>query len=533
MPAQVWSWARGGGGLGFDQGVKIVADNNGNSYAVGVFRSASIYFNSVMLINAGVNYEDFYIVKYDNAGNLVWAHSAGFDYECHAYDIALDINGDVLVTGEFTGTNMVIVGSLTLNATSAYSDMFLLKLNSSGTVLWGKLAASYLGPTESFAVATDPSANIFITGRYHDSPLSIETTTLINNGDDDMFIAKYNSSGNLLWAKSAGGVGWESGSGISCDASGNAYLTGRFSASLSLGSNTLTSSGSDDIFLAKYDPSGNVVWATKAGGSDFEEVTSVVNDNNGNSYITGSYRSDPVSFGSTTFTIAHPSTSDLFLAKYDNTGNLIWVRTAGGTYADVGYDISIHGSNLYLVGTFMSNAITFGTTTINNSSGNDLETFIVNYDLNGNVVWAKSIPSQGHNTGNGISANATNLFITGAYSGSYLKLGSDSLVNIGTTNVYVAKYNYTGVGIAELKDHKIDLMVFPNPTNDKVYLSSEYIFNNAEVMIFNSLGEKMKNFKNVSGQKFIISCVDLSKGVYTLQITEKNIKSTKKLIISD
>jgi hypothetical protein len=534
-PAQAWNWARSFGGLGYDEGHKIATDNNGNSYSVGRFNSQVMNFSSLTMTNTGATADDIYIVKYDSAGNVAWAQSIGSSYECIANDIAIDINGDVLLTGKFGGYTMSI-GTLSLNATSAFWDMFLLKINSAGTVLWGKLVGTYNGPTESYAIATDQFANVFITGLYSDASLAIGSTTLINYGDDDMFIAKYTSQGNFLWARSAGGKAWESGSAISCDAFGNPYIAGRFNDSLVIGSTTLvcsgTGSGKQDIFLAKYDQEGGFVWATKAGGTEYDEVTSIVNDNSGNSYITGSYRSDPMCFGSTTFSIVHPYTSDLFLAKYDSSGNVVWATATGGTYADIGYDMTIRDSSLFLLGTYMSSVIPFGTTTLTNSSGNEIETFITNFDLNGNVVWAKSIQGPGHNTGNGISANATSLFVTGSFSGPYFKVGPDSLINLGVVNGFVARYDYATLDSSQTQITSNE-HIYPNPGSGQFYFCADHPLDDAEIVITNSFGEKTKGIKNVFGQKILIDCVGLSKGVYVLQVNEKNRKSSKKLIISE
>jgi hypothetical protein len=232
---------------------------------------------------------------------------------------------------------------------------------------WAKSAGG--GYTYGIGVAVDGSGNSYITGYFYGTA-TFGSTTLTSSGAEEVFIAKYDASGSVLWAQKAGGTDTDTGRGIAVDGSGNSYVTGSFRGSTTFGSTTLNSS-SLDIFTAKYDASGNVLWAQKGGGTGlFDEGYGIAVDGSGNSYITGAF-ADTATFGSTTVT-SSSFFADVFIVKYDAFGNVLWAQKAGGTNIDVGTSIAVDGSdNSYVTGVFRNTA-TFGSTTLNSSSNGDV-----------------------------------------------------------------------------------------------------------------------------------------------------------------
>ena len=190
-------------------------------------------------------------------------------------------------------------------------------------------------------IAVDGSGNSYVTGKFSLSatfgPGETNETTLTGAGWDDIFVAKYDASGALVWAKRAGGTGLDVGVGIAVDGSGNSYVTGSFRGSPTFGpgetnETTLTSAGDIDIFVAKYDASGALVWAKRAGAPSLNDFgRGIAVDGSGNSYVTGLFE-DSATFGpgeinETTLT----GFVDIFVAKYDASGDLVWAKRAGET----------------------------------------------------------------------------------------------------------------------------------------------------------------------------------------------------------
>jgi len=180
------------------------------------------------------------------------------------------------------------------------------------------------------SIAIDSADNIYVAGYFKSATIVFGNTTLTNYGGNDIFIVKYNTNGDVIWAKSAGSVSNDYLKCIKTDYMGNLLITGSFSgSSISFDSITLTNNGGEDIFLTKFDSTGNVVWAKSAGGSGNERGNSIASDVSGNVYVTGYIGSTSVTFD--TINLNTIGTSDFFIVKYDANGAVNWAKSAGGT----------------------------------------------------------------------------------------------------------------------------------------------------------------------------------------------------------
>ena len=161
--------------------------------------------------------------------------------------------------------------------------------------VWAKSAGN-MWYEEGAAIALDASGNTYITGFYSEfnpTPYTISfgVATVTSVLGNDMFVAKYDPLGALVWVRSAGGSGDDRGKGIAVDASGNVYVTGQFSSSsMVLDTITISTTAGNDAFIAKYNSSGDILWAKKAGGSDDDRANAVSVDASGNSYVAGFFQ---------------------------------------------------------------------------------------------------------------------------------------------------------------------------------------------------------------------------------------------------
>ena len=348
--AQSFSWAKNAGGLDDDFGLCISTDINGNSYVTGYFEGMAT-FGTIQLVSYG-GY-DIFIAKYDESGNCIWAKSAGGTSSESGLAISADTNGNAYVTGHFDGT--ATFGTIQLVSYGGF-DIFIAKYDANGNCVWAKSAGG-ISSDNGFAISTDANGNLYVTGDFEETA-TFGTIQLVSNGTLDIFIAKYDANGNCIWAKSAGGNQWETGYGIVTDANGNSNITGYFRGTATFGSIPLESNGDFDIFIAKYDTNGNCVWAKNAGGNDYDGGRGISTDINGNSYVTG-YFGGTATFG--TIQLISYGEWDIFVAKYDANGNCIWTKNAGGITYDVSYSISTDANgNSYITGYFGGTA-TFGT----------------------------------------------------------------------------------------------------------------------------------------------------------------------------
>jgi len=405
-----WVWARSAysGIAGEGLGSNIATDDSGNTFITGSYTD-SIIFGSYILPGQGV-----YVAKYDSSGNVKWAKSIVGSGQ--GYGVATDHSGNCLVTG--------------------YDPLgiYLVKYDPAGNVLWSK---TIYGQALGNSVATDSLGNVFITGYFY-STIYFSSLTLNSTGSADVFLAKFDSSGNILWAKSYGGSGNDYGYGVITDASGNLYVTGNFSSSsITFGSFTFITPG---FFLFKADSSGLVLWAKDITGAT--PSRRACTDKLNNIYLTGSF-SAPVTFGGHTLTSV--GASDVFLVKYDSSGNVLWAKSAGGRQGDIGNEVAADKfGKVYIIGNFANDTIMFGAITLIVPISSNNTGYIAGYDSSGNALFAKALLRGGKDQ-NSISVSGSgSIYIGGDYEGVSI-LGNDTLWPTALTNVFVAKLIYQGV----------------------------------------------------------------------------------------
>jgi hypothetical protein len=276
------------------------------------------------------------------------------------------------------------------------SDVFVAKLDMDGNVLWAK---SFGGAKwdQGVSVSADREGNVFVCGSFGGPVMVIgnDTLTNMNSGWLNIFLAKFDPNGNPLWARGAGGTWNEEAYGVSVDPSGNVYMTGYFeSSSITFGSTVLYvhTTSYADVFIVKYDTNGNAIWAKRAGGLNGDMARAVATDPSGNVYITG-YYTDPITFGP--FLLHNQSIgSDIFITKYDGSGNVLWAKSIGGTNMDVGHSISIpDGENVYVSGFFHNDTLIFENDTLFETPGNNYYVFVANYDQQGHLLCADALAS--------------------------------------------------------------------------------------------------------------------------------------------
>jgi hypothetical protein len=298
-------------------------------------------------------------------------------------------------------------------------------------------AVRFGGPSndEIKSVASDSQGNVYITGDFWET-VSFGSFTLTSLGQGDIFVAKLDSQGNFLWARRAGGIGFDWGNSIAVDSTGNSYITGMFSGTADFAATNLVSDGVCDLFVAKLDTNGYLSWAVQAGGSFNDEGRGIALDNSGNIFLTG-YFYDTATFG--THTITSFGNQDIFVSKLDNDGNWLWCAGAGGTSMDMGNSVAtdIQG-NVYAVGYFQQTA-TFGATELTSLGSFDL--FISKMSPDGFLLGAFRAGGIGQDEATGITLDTQgNIYFTG-YFGYSISFGPFFLTARGQRDIFVTKMN--------------------------------------------------------------------------------------------
>ncbi len=373
-----WSWANNVA----SGNASISTDSIGNSY-IFTNRTATIVINGTTLSGSGAQ-----VVKYDSLGTIQQVNDVATG-SLVSKDVYVDKSNNTYITGSFTGT--ANFGAFALTSAGS-TDVFVAKYNASGAVVWAQKAGSSNGDIGN-SITTDLSGNVFVSVNLSSTILNSQTANII----------KYNDSGVQLWSYvvSAAGGNYNEANGISTDKFGNSYATGSYRNPSNL----------PQFFVQKLDPSGNSVWLKT--GSQYAVATDIITDKNGSSYISGYFYSS-ATFG--TSTISSSGTFDAFIVKYNAAGVVTWLKSAGGFDADFADGIALDkAGNSYLTGRFQQNAYFSGINISNFNSGVS-DVFVAKYDINGNALWVKQAGETGIDAGSkiGVSYFGTS-FITGTY----------------------------------------------------------------------------------------------------------------------
>ena len=526
-----WTWAKNYGSFQSSQGRSIATDENGNICVTGTFSSPTIDFDSITLTNKGT--VDAYIAKLDSLGNIIWAKSfGGTDWEVPT-SITVDKYGNIFITGYFMSHNLSIDSIIITNpdTLSWNANIFTIKYDSSGNLKWAKIAGG-INDDYAYGITTDAIGNVYLVGTFLSPTMYFDTNTITNAGFCNILIAKYDPSGNIIWAKCAGGNSWDSGNSIASDENDNIYITGNYSSPvITFDSITLTNAGSENIFISKYNTSGNVIWARSAGGNLYDSGNGITLDTYKNIIITGNFSSHIITFGSFILNniFTSDTTSDIFVAKYDSLGNVLWAKCSGGIEDEYSFGITTDaGCNIYLTGLFSSSTINFNGTILSNAGLNDF--YILKYDLLGNEKWAKSGGGSKEETGYGIIADYYgNIYLTGYFKSDSVSFDSITLSLNGIANVYIAKLK-TNIpsGIENIFTDSDSFVVYPSPT------SSDFTIivpaSARQIQISNSLGQIIQQVIVDRQENFSFTL--RKSGLYFIQVMTDKKTVTKKIIVS-
>ncbi|MFD2727368.1 SBBP repeat-containing protein [Hyunsoonleella rubra] len=380
--------------------------------------------------------------------------------------IALDETGNLYVTGTIgAGTSGVVFGENEVNETTLnINGSFLAKYNNIQELQWVQQMGTSNNSITSYAIDSDASGNVYVSGTFGiEATFGVGQTneTTLTGTLGEIFIAKYDSNGNLLWAINEGGENDDNpgGKALIVDDSGNVYLTGTFWGTVTFGEGETTettfTSEKSTFFLAKYDSNGALIWVQKVdSGSNSSVGKNLDLDEQENIYVTGNYF-DSVVFGeglSNEITLNDNNVS-AFIAKYDNEGNFLWaIEPFKSGKADIGNDLAIDKQgSVFFTGSF-TDSIILGEGTENETqlsgAGSD-EIIVAKYNSEGEFIWGKTAESTGGDRGIGLAVDtASNVFITGYY-GSQIQFGKNenndtTITNSGSSDIFVAKFSSSG-----------------------------------------------------------------------------------------
>jgi hypothetical protein len=372
-----------------------------------------------------------------SAQSELWGKTAGGPGDEEAEGLVLDASGNVYVTGFFKSSSFSLGDKVLKNKGSDASDVFLAKYDKSGKLLWVKTAGGQ-GEDEPLAISLDKEGNIILRGFFEGGSIAFDNVSLENKnpGDMCMFLAKYDPSGKVLWAKSAEVLA----SAHTIDNANNIIVAGELMKDLNTSFDDLKfTPASQGMFIAKYSPEGKVLWVKKGAGS---KAFSISADDKGNSYVSGEITGVEHSMeGGTKIVNAGPAkTDDIVILKLSSDGNIIWERSVGGQGKEEtrAQYVSKDGS-FYVVVRFTSIKLKLDKNTVKNGGGDDL--LLLKFSSDGNLLWAKNAGGSGHDNPIYMVADKDeNIFLTGHFYSSKISFDNLTLSNLGLNDIFLVKF---------------------------------------------------------------------------------------------
>ncbi len=412
-------WAQTSTGMYGEWGYGAGIDQDGNVYTTG-----SIYTIA--------NYVDAFLMKYGACGDLLWEKTWGGIEMEEGNAIAVDPSGNVYVAGFFMGTADFDPGSGNeIYTSNGGYEVFVSKFDSSGTFQWARVWGGS-GNDRGYGVAVDGSGDIYVTGSFFGGTVDFDpgsgTDNHTSNGLADVFLSKFDSSGDFQWARTWGASSNEYGRGVTADSSGSICVTGEFTGTVDFdpgsGVENHTYHGGRDVYVSKFNSSGDFQWAQTWGGNSLDHGGGVAIDGSGNVYITGWFYGN-VDFdpGSGTDNQASNGGNDVFLSKLDSSGDYLWARTWGGTQGEYGgRRVAVDSTgNAWVTGDFFSSVVDFdpGSGIENHSPNGQDDAFLSKFDPSGEFQWVHTWGGTSFDEGRGVAVDESGTsYVAGWFRGS-------------------------------------------------------------------------------------------------------------------
>jgi hypothetical protein len=350
------------GGSGYDHGEGIAVDGSGNAYVTGG-------------TDVGL-YDVLFVTKLTSSGAISYSSIFGsFEEGRYGNDIAVDGSGNAYVTGT--------------TQSAQQRNAFVKKLTPSGATSYSILLGGS-DDQEGRGIAVDGSGNAYITGLTSsmDFPTTADAAQGLYGGNGDAFVTKVTSNGAISYSTYLGGSGWDNGTGIAIDGSGNAYISG-FTTSADLP--TLNASqgakrGTVDAFATKLTSSGGISYSTYLGGSQDEWGIGIAVDGSGNAYISG-YT------GSSDFPMlnavqgSYGGGNDAFVTRLTLSGAISYSTYLGGSDLESGARIAVNGSgNAYLTGYTLSTDFSTTASAVQGVNAGEQDAFVTELSIGASPI---------------------------------------------------------------------------------------------------------------------------------------------------
>ena len=425
-------WAKHFGDANDQHPTAVAVDSQGNVIVAGYFEGEAAFGTTPLVSTGG---RDAFLVKFNASGTHLWSRRFGDADDQIATGVAVDPTDNIVLVGDFSGSIDFGGGALVAQKPPGIitTDVFVAKFAPDSTPLWSSQYGDANNQSVS-GVAIDSESNIVVTGAFA-GEVDFGGEALVSAGGTDIFVARFDKLGALLWSARFGDAANQVARGVAFDSSNNAFLAGTFDGMLDFGTGAITSAGGTDAFIAKLAASNTFEWFTRGGDKSDQSVAAVAADSAGNVIVAGAFAGS-VGFGASPLMSA--GAQDIFVAKLADSSIPSWSGRYGDASDQVATAVGVDHQGSVLVAGNFSGAVNFGGDTLASLGGTDV--FVTKLDSGGNHSWSKRF-------GNGDDQEASaaafdsngNGIVVGSFRGA-VDFGGGLLTSAGGRDIFVAKF---------------------------------------------------------------------------------------------
>jgi len=426
----VWASSHGDGSA--QQAVAVAVDGSDNLVVTGTF-NGTIKFDSTLTSAGG---QDVFIAKLDTFGVPLWSKSFGNAAEQSVTSLNIDNMGNILIVGHFEGEIDFGGGAL---SSAGGQDAYLAKLDSNGAHIWSK-AYGDTAQQRALSVATDGSGNVLLAGGYAGTLTLGMSTILTSAGGEDGFLAKLNSIGAVIWAKSFGDAAEQHASVVAVDSLGNVLVAGQMDGSVDFGAGPVASAGATDLFGASYDANGTLKWASPFG--DVQDQCSgtcpiSLAFDLSNAIVVAAGFEGTIDLGGGPLTSA--GGSDVLLAKIGSGGAHLFSTRFGDTAEQAAHGVAIDAAGAMLLCGAAAGDINFGGGVLSSNSMST-DVFVAKISSGGSYQSAALYGDASPQSCLAMARDSQNkALVGGIFEGTLDLKTSQALVSNGMRDAFIAK----------------------------------------------------------------------------------------------
>ena len=574
--SQTYEWSKQMEGEAGSTSQCVTVDEESNVYSSGFFIGTADLNpgEELQSVTSSGDY-DIFIQKFNSDGDLIWAKNIGGVGRDIGKSIKIDASGNVLITGTFHNTVDFDPSEEVFNLTSDNNkDVFILKLNSLGNFLWVKQLESN-SQANVLSMVTDMSGQIYLGGTFFGfvdmDPSNIDVFNFASGENtSDMFILKLTSQGDFIWAKQLKGTETSNNdiNSIRVDQNENVYLAGQFGGAVDFdpGEEELileshSGAATTDLFVQKLNADGNLEWVKKYGGPSEDKAKSLALDDEGNVFVTGTI-ADSVSFeiqgeiqeivteGAGAGPFDSQGVAEVFIQKFDNSGNLLWFKhMVGSGQSGVGNTLETDEfGNLYL------SAIITTQGTIDFDPGE--EEYIISgeaggpnmiiekLDNDGELIWIQQY-SGDEDVNSSFSfllqvmdfkvIEEDEMVLSGFFGGTIdfdPEIGEDYFTASSENfyNSFVLKIGKTeGTNSTVILENEQLINCYPNPTAGFIQIKLEGYKSNSRIEVIDNRGKTLLA-ENTNDSSLILDLSAYESGLYFIKVQNNGKQSVLKVV---